>query len=256
MLKYAWFGVCASLVVVLAGCANTTAGPGSNSGTGDPGPDTVRVPLNQLTGTYHGFPGGLYSNGSNTIPASHEAAGIARAKSIRALDTNGNPSANGKYVLLSIGMSNTAQEFCGGDITVGCSPETFMGQAFADPMLNKSTLVIVNGAQGGRDAADWTSSSAQTFNVVRDQRLTRLGVTERQVQIVWLKQADAGPTRSLPDPNADTYVLEGYLGSIIRALKIRYPNLQQLFLTSRTYAGYATSTLNPEPYAYESGFSV
>jgi hypothetical protein len=50
--------------------------------------------------------------------------------------------------------------------------------------------------------------------------------------------------------------LESNLGAIVRALKVRYPNLQQVFLSSRTYGGYATTQLNPEPYAYESGFSV
>jgi hypothetical protein len=181
---------------------------------------------------------------------------MARAKNIRQLNSAGTPAVGGKYVLLSIGMSNAAQEFCGGDITVSCSSETFMGQAAQDPTVNKSSLVIVNGAQGGAVASDWTSATDPTFDVVRDDRLAKLGMSERQVQIVWLKEADPAPSRSLPDPNADAYTLETYLASIVRALKQRYPNLQQVFISSRIYGGYATTNLNPEPFAYETGFSV
>ena len=36
----------------------------------------------------------------------------------------------------------------------------------------------------------------------------------------------------------------------------RFPNLKIAYLSSRTYAGYATSPLNPEPHSYESGFAV
>src|SRR6266851_3549298 len=37
------------------------------------------VPLNDLgTGTYLGFQGGLYPNGSNVRPATHDAAGVHR----------------------------------------------------------------------------------------------------------------------------------------------------------------------------------
>ncbi len=34
------------------------------------------------------------------------------------------------------------------------------------------------------------------------------------------------------------------------------PNLRIVYLSSRIYAGYASTPLNPEPYAYESAFSV
>jgi len=36
----------------------------------------------------------------------------------------------------------------------------------------------------------------------------------------------------------------------------KFPNLKVTYLSSRTYAGYATSPLNPEPHAYENGFAV
>jgi len=39
-------------------------------------------------------------------------------------------------------------------------------------------------------------------------------------------------------------------------MKTHYPNLRIVYISSRIYAGYATSNLNPEPYAYESAFAV
>ena len=39
-------------------------------------------------------------------------------------------------------------------------------------------------------------------------------------------------------------------------LKKRYPNVKIVYLSSRIYAGYATTGLNPEPHAFESAFSV
>src|SRR5690606_39515457 len=43
---------------------------------------------------------------------------------------------------------------------------------------------------------------------------------------------------------------------ILREAKRRYPNLRIVYLSSRTYAGYAVRDLNPEPFAYESAFAV
>jgi len=116
--------------------------------------------------------------------------------------------------------------------------------------------VIVNGAAGGRTASAWVTSTSAEFSRIRDTWLTPMGLAERQVQIAWVKVANAQPTRSLPDGDADAYQLVRQTGEIMRALKSRYPNLRQVFLSSRIYAGYATTALNPEPYAYESGLAV
>lgn len=240
-----------TLAGVLA--CRSTAISGS-AGGGNPLPVSL---IDLTTGSYLGFSGGLYPNGTNAPPAAHDSVGRARARAIQPLDTSGAPAAAGKIVLLSVGMSNTTQEFCaGGSTPNACTSWSFMGQAAADPTINHATLVLVNGARGGQDARTWATAAAANYDTVRLNRLAPLGLTERQVQIVWLKEADAAPTISLPASQADAYQLESLLGAIGRALKTRYPNVQQVFLSSRIYAGYATTALNPEPFAYESGFAV
>jgi len=215
------------------------------------------VPLNDLgSGVYLGqFQGGLYPGGSNEVPALHHSIGVARAAEIVPRNSAGQASASGKVGLLSIGLSNTTQEFCGGNFP-NCQPFSFMGQAAASAGVNHTSLAIVDGAIGGQPAAAWDSPSDTNYDQVRDQRLASAGLTEAQVQAVWIKLANPGPKVSLPNAGADAYALEASLGGVVRACKVRYPNLKVAYLSSRIYAGYASSGLNPEPYAYESGFSV
>jgi hypothetical protein len=73
------------------------------------------------------------------------------------------------------------------------------------------------------------------------------------VQAAWVKEADAGPTRAFP---VHAQILSSEFELIARNLKAKYPNLKIAYWSSRIYAGYATTTLNPEPFAYESGFAV
>jgi hypothetical protein len=222
-----------------------------------PPTDTVKVPLTDLlTGTYYGHQGGLYPGAVNFPPADHDSAARSRRNPIKPLDVNGDESPFGKYVLLSIGASNTSQEWCSAGSGPPCSSWSFMGRAALDPSVNRYTMVIVNGAADGQDAPQWTSPTSANYERIKVARLAPLGLSENQVQVVWLDLFDPKPTVSLPADSADAHTLLANLGSVVRALRAHYPYLRLVFVSSREYGGYATIDLNPEPYSYEGGFSV
>lgn len=180
---------------------------------------------------YRGQRGGLYPGGVNRPALKYLRKGLAAAKRVRPI--------NGKIVLLSIGMSNASDEFA-----------AFKRAADRDPQKN-SSLVIVDGAQDGFDSRRVRSQPVYWENV--DQRLAAAEVTPEQVQAVWLKEAVAGEQRPFP---RDARGLQADLRAIVRIMRVRYTNLKLVYLSSRTYGGYAITGLNPEPAAYDSAFAV
>ncbi|MCP5094901.1 MAG: hypothetical protein GY943_05050 [Chloroflexi bacterium] len=197
------------------------------------GTSTGFIPLIDLgLDTYQGFEGGLYPSGVNTRPPAHEAAGLALATQIAPI--------NGRIVMLSIGMSNTRHE-----------SDQLIAQMTQDSEINPQVL-FVNGAISGRAAQTIDSETADYWDLV-DKRLARADTTAEQVQVVWLKQAHAYP--GLPFPQ-DAQDFETELNNIVHIIGQKYPNVKMVYLSSRIYAGYASATLHPEPYAYQSGFSV
>jgi Bacterial Ig-like domain (group 2) len=255
--------------------------------------NAVPIALTNMTASqnYLNFQGGLYENSSDTVPADHDAAGKAAAAAIQPLDQNGNPSATGAVVFLGIGMSNATEEF-----------SAFQAAAVANTAVNHKTLAIEDGASGAATACYWTVAKGQTgaacpaamgvlldnqYDRVRDTILAAATkspsapagcggppnlipcLTEKQVQVLWIKNAnprpgianertlcDATVSGCVNDSGTEAILYESQLGQIIRAAKLRYPNLKQVFLSTRIYAGYATQGLSPEPYAYEYGYSA
>ena len=203
-------------------------------------------PLNDLgTGFYRGLQGGLYPGGENVRPQAHNAAGLAIAHQIRPLDVDGNPDdVQGKIVLLSVGMSNTMQEF------------QYL-QTFVDSIGNKNpNLVLINGAQGGQDIDQIIDSTDSFWQRILDT-LTTHGLTVRQVQVIWFKEAEANPLVG----NDTAFV--AYLASLTMRFKIamniikaKYENAQLCYVASRIYGGYSTYDLNPEPFAWYTGWTV
>ncbi len=204
------------------------------------------VPLGELGAKEYkdGFKGGFYPDGKNERPTEHEAAGLRLAKEVQPLDAAGKPSVTGKIVLLSVGMSNTAQASQG------------IAKVLASQRGINPRFQFVSGAQGGMTAAriqDPATKDGTEYWGKVDQMLMKAGASREQVQAIWIKQADAGPSQGFPKYAKK---LEDELANIVRIFPKRFPNVKMVYLSSRTYGGFSTSPLNPEPYAYESAFSV
>ena len=239
------------VLLVVASCAGgSPAGSLPDDGP-EPSPQGIGLtPLTELSAAgYKGLPGGLYPGGLDRPPADHAAAGLTALAQVQPLDFEGRPDPDGAIVLISVGMSNTSGEFC-------CREWNFMALAAADPAVDRESLVIVNGARGGQTPDTWDEPEDSNYEYVSSALLRPRDLSSRQVQIAWVKEANALPTVPLPASNADAYELEAGLGRMVRAMKVAWPNLRIVFFSSRIFAGYARTGLNPEPYAYESGFSV
>jgi hypothetical protein len=215
-----------------------------------PRDSTGLIPLSDLgTQTYKGEDGGLYGGGSNEPPAEHRAAVLRELQQIRPLDADGKPAADGKIVFISVGMSNTTMEF-----------SVFKRKADADS-LKSPAVEIVDCAQGARVASVWADDGEGNRGPnpwpVVDQRLKEARVSPKQVQVAWIKHAQAVPHALAVMPrmlHAQHLANDTIL--TLQRLRQRFPNLRVAYLSSRIYAGYATTQLNPEPYAYEGAFAA
>jgi hypothetical protein len=220
--------------MALAVALSTSSAPASRSGLEADCSlsSTGLVPLVDMgKRRYRGFRGGLYPAGRNRPTTAYLRKGLTASRAVRPI--------GGKIVLLSVGASNATAEFA-----------AFKRAADRDSTKNPS-LTIVDGAQDGWDAERIKADPEYWDNV--DARLLAAGVSANQVQAVWLKESIAGEDRRFPK---DARALQAGLRSIVRAMRSRYPNLRLVYLSSRTYGGYAITGLNPEPAAYDSGYAV
>ncbi len=180
---------------------------------------------------------GLYGGGHNQPPEPWRSRLVAAIRDIRPRDREGRPDSNGRIVLTAFSMSNASMEF-----------EMF--EAFAMTAAERApAVVVVNCAQGGQAMAEWAAPDARPW-AVAIERLQRAGVTTAQVQAAWVKLANICRGESVEEYSTR---LERDTVAVLQAARQRCPNLVLVALGSRMYGGYATTRLNPEPYAHESG---
>lgn len=206
------------------------------------GKRTGLVPLTEMSAKdrYKGEDGGLYGDGRNAPPEGHRKAAEKALGKIVPLDADGKAAEGGRIVFASISMSNATQVF-----------SVFKRLADADPAKSR-VVTIVDCAQGGQAMAEWADANAKAWGEA-ERRLTAAKVTPAQVQVAWIKLANKTPKGDLAQHGKK---LQRDTLAVLQNAKARFPNLRIVYLSSRTYAGYATTALNPEPYAYESAYVV
>ncbi|HEY3974943.1 MAG TPA: choice-of-anchor D domain-containing protein [Candidatus Sulfotelmatobacter sp.] len=218
-------------------CNNISVNAGDGSGP--------LVPINDLGTNYYlgAEEGGLYANGSNVDDPGHDSYGQSAASAIVPLDGNGNYSPTGKYVFISVGLSVAQQPWF-----------EFVDLVNTDPSKNPN-LVVVNGATGGATASLLASPTNNFWNAITYDYLPNAGVTPLQVVGAWILDVDGGPAGTFPH---DMVNLQSQLQEIAQNLQSKFPNIKLAYYSSMNYTGYSdgAATLNPEPYAYESGFAV
>jgi len=209
------------------------------------GTTTPITPLTDLaTGTYGGEEGGLYPSGSNLRPTSQDSFGKGLAAAVQPLDANGNPSPTGKIGFLGIGESLALDEFGMG----------FMPIATHDPAINPN-ITFVDGAQGGATPKLLTSTTSVYWNTILNNYIPDQGLTANQIQVAWIETSDGITTGTFP---SDMTTMQGQYESMMGTMHTLFPKLTMVYFSSRIYAGYSNGVakIDPEPYAYESGFAV
>jgi hypothetical protein len=205
-------------------------------------PSVGLKPLTEMTADdrYKGEDGGLYGGARNDPPDAHQKAAARETAKIKPLDADGKAAADGIIGLVSISMSNATQEF-----------SLFKQVADRDPKKSPP-VTVVDCAQGGQAMAQWVDPKGRAW-MEADRRLEAARVSPKQVQVVWVKLANVRPTGELTEHGKK---LQKDTQAVLQNAKARFPSLSIAYLGSRIYGGWATTPLNPEPYAYEGAFAV
>ncbi|MFN7783370.1 MAG: hypothetical protein ACK5PG_11610 [Lysobacterales bacterium] len=201
----------------------------------------AQTPLNELTtGQYQGFPGGLYAASNEPPPAQATAARSALAQVVPR-DATGAPEPMGSIGLISIGMSNTSQEF-----------RWFERLEDANP-LRHASLVFINGAIGSHPSEFWADPQHQAWSTA-EARVAAAGLSPSQVQVAWIKLARG----SVPDLRFPQHAMQlrDDLRAVVRNAKVRFPNLRVAWLSSRIWGGWSSNPQRNEPLSYETAFAV
>ncbi len=228
------------LIIAIAGCSkpatenNTPASTADSLETNTEKSCSINqqnlVPITDLgTGYYRGYQGGLYPGGQNQRSGAHSSQALSQAAQIQPLNSNGQPAANGKVVLIGVGASNPRTEF-----------EAFKQQAQTSGLL-KSGTVLINTCIGGQGVQKMNQPSANYWQQA-ENTLQQAGLSTQQVQAAWVETEHTGNADTV-FPRAPQQLMQD-MRTLLVTMKQKFPNLKIVYLSGRAFSGYAMAAAN------------
>lgn len=229
---------CFLLLLGFLGCSSAASTAADPTGT-PPGPDvTTPYPIDrgddgaETPGSYKGLPLRLVDNGAPVVTP-----------------------VDGVIGLVCIGMSNANRE---------CTDFASRVAGEYAPAINPAVRVV-NCAVGGHAIERWIDPTydATLWDACITQKLPAAGVRLDQVRVIWHKAADqyttAGNGTALPlypAAGSDYQNFLDHLGTFAARVKTKFPAVQAVYSSSRSYGGYAGSISRGEPLSYEEGHAL
>lgn len=232
------------MLPLIAMCVAWSCGTGGSTtpdldDSGDPGPDTsIPFPIDR---------------GSDGPSAPVRYKGLA----LRLTD-NGAPvvtPVDGMIGLVCVGMSNGNQE-CG----------DYQSRVSAELSSDINAAVrVVNCAVGGNAVERWNdpAEDVDLWDRCIAQQLPAAGVRLDQVRVIWHKAANqftTGPGGAAlpiyPSAGSDYENFRNNLSVFASRVRGKFPAVQAVYTSSRSYGGYANSASRGEPLSYEEGHAL
>jgi hypothetical protein len=174
------------------------------------------------------------------------------------LADNGEPTVtavDGVIGLVCIGMSNANQE-CSAYI------DRVQGSFAAD--INPAVRVV-NCAVGGHAIERWNDPAydSKLWDDCISSKIGVAGVRPDQVRVIWHKAANQFTTGSggirkplYPDAGSDYFAFFANLTTFAGRVRAMFPSVQAVYVTSRSYGGFANAPSRGEPLSYEEGHAL
>ncbi len=187
------------------------------------------VPLTQMTNEpWNGVLGGLYPNGSNNRPYDHDLLLLKHALTVQACKPDGSLDIrNGQIVVLGIGSSNAKSAF-----------SSLERISTTDTLCNRS-VQFLNVAQDGLGLQNVASANSGYWSEV-ENAVAAQGFATSQVQIAWVMIDDTENTDTVFPRAAQE--LADQLYDLCKTIKVKFPSVKFIHLSSRPYSGYIDPT--------------
>ena len=226
-----------ALAALPGGCGDAT-GPGADDRVAPAGPD-VTQPFPIDRGDDAGTPG------------TYKALWLRLADNSEPAVT----AVGGVIGVVCVGMSNANQE---------CTDFIQRIRGEWSGAVNPAVRVV-NCAVGGHAIERWNDPSfdATLWDDCIARKLGQGGVRADQVRVLWHKAANqfttapgGGAKPAYPAAGSDYQAFLANLGTFASRVRTKFPSVQAVYTSSRSYGGFAGSAGRGEPLSYEEGHAL